>query len=59
MVAEIVPELSTEKVLTSTAPTFTLVAPVKLVPLMVIVVPPKVVPLDGLTLVMFGLVAST
>ncbi len=40
-------------------PTFTLVAPVKLVPVMVIVVPPRVEPDVGLTLAIVGTGNST
>ena len=46
--------LTTTILVAETPPTFTLVAPVKLVPLMVIEVPPNVVPDVGLTLVMVG-----
>ena len=46
--------LTTITLVAETPPTFTLVAPVKLVPLMVIEVPPNVVPDVGLTLVMVG-----
>ena len=38
----------------ATPPTFTLVAPVKFVPVMVMVVPPSVEPLDGVTLEIVG-----
>ena len=38
----------------ATPPTFTLVAPVKFVPVMVMVVPPSVEPLDGVTLERVG-----
>ncbi len=46
--------LTTITLVAETPPTFTLVAPVKLVPLMVIEVPPNVGPDVGLTLVMVG-----
>ena len=46
--------LTTITLVAETPPTFTLVAPVKLVPLMVIEVPPNVVPDVGLTLVIVG-----
>ena len=46
--------LTTITPVAATPPTFTLVAPVKLVPVMVIEVPPNVVPDVGLTLVMVG-----
>ena len=43
----------------ATPPTFTLVAPVKLAPVMVIVVPPRVEPDVGLTLAIVGTGNST
>ena len=46
--------LTTTILVAETPPTFTLVAPVKLVPVMVIEVPPNVVPELGLTLVIVG-----
>ncbi len=46
--------LITTTLVAALPPTFTLVAPVKLVPVMVIEVPPNVVPDVGLTLVMVG-----
>ena len=46
--------LTTTTLVAALPPTFTLVAPVKLVPVMVIVVPPRVVPEGGLTLEMVG-----
>ena len=46
--------LTTTILVAETPPTFTLVAPVKLVPVMVIEVPPNVVPDVGETLVMVG-----
>ena len=46
--------LTTTTLIAALPPTFTLVAPVKLVPVMVIEVPPNVVPELGLTLVIVG-----
>ena len=45
---------TTAKLSTATTPTVTLVAPVKLVPVIVIVVPPTVEPLAGLTEMIVG-----
>ena len=52
--AEMEVELATIKLVASAAPTFTNVAPVKFVPVMVIVVPPPTDPDTGLTEVMVG-----
>ena len=46
--------LTTTTLIAALPPTVTLVAPVKLVPVMVIEVPPNVVPEVGLTLVIVG-----
>ena len=51
-VMEVAPTTTT--LVAATPPIFTLVAPVKLVPLMVIGVPPRVEPEVGLTLTMVG-----
>jgi len=54
VIAVMLVALTTTTLVAETLPTFTLVAPVKLVPVMVIEVPPNVVPDVGLTLVMVG-----
>ncbi len=54
VIAVMLVALTTTTLVAETLPTFTLVAPVKLVPVMVIEVPPSVVPDVGETLVMVG-----
>ena len=54
VIAVMLVALTTTTLVAETPPTFTLVAPVKLVPVMVIEVPPSVVPDVGETLVMVG-----
>jgi len=54
ILAFMVVELTTVKVMTETPPMVTAVAPVKLVPVIAIEVPPDMEPLDGETLATVG-----